>query len=415
MLRVLKFILEMLFWMVAAGALLFAGAVLIGVGFAPVFGILGILAVLLLFPLMLGIATNSRGRRAAMVLSYLEQAVRLNLPLPRMLWAAQRSEPGKSALRLGHLRQRMEDGIPIGAALDMSVPEIPDRVIGIITAAERVGRLPQALLRLRQERDVAARRDGIDSMFFWIYPPLMLLVTSLVLSMIAIFVLPKLQAISRDFGMKMPTITVRTFQLAYVFGPVIGILVVATILWTGARAMWETFHPERSTGTMRQVAIQYALWWMPIAHALQRDRGLTDVCEALADAFEAGMPADKAIAQAGLLRVNAVLRARVLRWAREVSDGASIHDAARSAGMPEIVVGMLSAARQNEDAANVLRFLARYYRTRFSRLSALVQGAAVPLTVLAFGVIVGAVTFSLFSPMTEMINHLASQSRMNPL
>jgi type IV pilus assembly protein PilC len=413
--RALKFILELLFWLVAAGTLLFGGAVLIGISFAPVFGILGIVAVLLLFPVTLGIATNSRGRRSAMVLSYLEQAVRLNLPLPRMLWAAQQSEPGKSAIRLMNLRQRMEDGIPIGAALDMSVPEVPDRAVGIITAAERVGRLPQALLRLRQERELVGRREGMDTVFFRIYPPLMFLVTSLVMSMIAIFVLPKFQTIFSDFGIKLPAITMRTFEIAYVLGPIIGILVVATILWNGARALWETFHPERSQGSIRQVVVQYALWWLPITHALERDRGLTDVCEALADAFEAGMPADRAIAQAGLLRVNAVLRARVLRWARDVSDGASIHEAARSAGMPGLVVGMLSAARQGEDAANVLRFLARYYRSRFSRLSAVVRGAAIPLTVLAFGVIVGLVTLSLFTPMINMIDRVATQSRLYPL
>lgn len=83
--------------------------------------------------------------------------------------------------------------------------------------------------------------------------------------------------------------------------------------------------------------------------------------------------------------------------------------------MPGLVVGMLSAARQGEDAANVLRFLARYYRSRFSRLSAVVRGAAIPLTVLAFGVIVGLVTLSLFTPMINMIDRVATQSRLYPL
>ena len=107
MLRALKFILEVLFWIVAAAALLFAGALLIGLGLAPVLAFLGIAGVLLALPLGFRVLTTGRQRRSAFLISYLEQAVRLNLPLPRMLWAAQRSESGKMGYRLAQFRQRL--------------------------------------------------------------------------------------------------------------------------------------------------------------------------------------------------------------------------------------------------------------------------------------------------------------------
>ena len=62
----------------------------------------------------------------------------------------------------------------------------------------------------------------------------------------------------------------------------------------------------------------------------------------------------------------------------------------------------------NEELGNVFRFLGRYYRSRFSRISALVQGATVPVIVLVFGVLVGIVTLSLFAPMVSLITNMSA-------
>src|SRR3954462_2218545 len=122
--RSLTHILLGLSWMIAFGALVALAAVSVGILTTPVLGYLAALAVLVLLPLITQIVTLIRRRRAAAVLSYVEQAVRLNLPLPRMLNAAQRSEHGRLASRLGEFRKRLEDAYPLGAALQTTIPEI---------------------------------------------------------------------------------------------------------------------------------------------------------------------------------------------------------------------------------------------------------------------------------------------------
>ena len=410
MLRALKFILEVLFWIIAAAALLFGGALIVSLGLAPALFFLGIAAVLLSLPLFMRLIVHGRQRRVFVLLSYLEQAVRLNLPLPRMLWAAQRSESGKAGYRLALFRQRIEDGVPIAYALEMSAPEVPERHIMILAASERIGRLPQALSRLLDEVTHKAKTDVLDVMFYRMYPPLMVLVISMVLALLSIFVMPKFQAIFQDFGISMPPITTWTMDVSRAIAPLIAMLAIAGILWMGARTLWETFYPLRAGDTILRAALDRFLWFIPLAHAYHRDRGLADVFELLADAMEAGAPADRALAEAGELRTNIVLKERLREWARLVANGQDLQSAARDAGMPSLVCGMLATARSAEDAAAVFRFLARYYRGRFSRISAFVEAATVPVLVLIMGLIVAIVAVSMFAPMTSLIQHISSRS-----
>src|SRR4051812_30851173 len=73
----------------------------IGLGLVAISPVLGII----LLPLGARVMETVRRRRGAIVLTYIEQAVRLNLPLPRMLYAAERSEKGKLSMRLRQVRE----------------------------------------------------------------------------------------------------------------------------------------------------------------------------------------------------------------------------------------------------------------------------------------------------------------------
>ena len=104
--RLLKAILEALFWTFAVMLLLLLGMSM---------GYIGIFFLLLLVPLLARALTAVGRRRGASVLAYLEQAVRLNLPLPQMISAAQRSESGRLAARLERLSSNLAAGLGISS------------------------------------------------------------------------------------------------------------------------------------------------------------------------------------------------------------------------------------------------------------------------------------------------------------
>src|SRR5688572_9077926 len=187
--RIAKNILELLFWMLAAGVLLFGVGVAVGLVIGPPAGYLAAVAMLALLPLLVRMAQTLRRRRAAAAIAYLEQAVRLNLPLSRMLYAAQHGERGRIVERLGMLRQLLEDGYPIGAAIEVAIPEVAERDAALIEASERIGRLPQALHQIVADHAAdAARRHSNELTFYRTYPFVMAAMTASVLAMLMIFV-----------------------------------------------------------------------------------------------------------------------------------------------------------------------------------------------------------------------------------
>src|SRR3712207_4841202 len=98
--HVVRIIIEVLFWLIAAIVALLALNLAIGWALTPMMGYLCTIGLLFLLPLVTRAIRMVRRRGAAVAIAYLEQAVRLNLPLSRMLAAARQSERGLLAYRL---------------------------------------------------------------------------------------------------------------------------------------------------------------------------------------------------------------------------------------------------------------------------------------------------------------------------
>ena len=95
-----------------------------------------IVVVALFCPVIAAAARAIHRRRATAVFGYLEQAVRLNQPLPVVLVAASRSERGVMAARLFELSNRLQLGISLADALVIAVPEVPRRQIAVVRCAK---------------------------------------------------------------------------------------------------------------------------------------------------------------------------------------------------------------------------------------------------------------------------------------
>ena len=122
-----------------------------------------------------------------------------------------------------------------------------------------------------------------------------------------------------------------------------------------------------------------------------------------ADAIESGRPIESSLLEASHVCGNSRVRSQIDEWVSAMSQGAAIPDAARHAGLPRLVSGMLSTAIKTPDLAQVLRFLGRYYSTRFSRAIALLEASMVPIVAISMGFLVCWVALSIFAPMISLI------------
>jgi type II secretory pathway component PulF len=394
-------------------------------GAGAVVGIAAVIYCLTGFPVAIGVPIallglvslaavlrSVRRGHATAVLGYLEQAVRLNLPLPDLLAAAALSERGALRRRLMALRERIESGEPIGDALARSLSGLPHRTITLVQAAERNGQIATGLRRIiDQERsarraDSAVRTDPSSALFFRWYPLVLATGVSLVCFLFGLIVVPKYKQICQDFGVPIPPLTRWVWDLT----PWLLVVVVAAcaviLLARVAGLSGELFTPRLVRLNPLTWAADPLLWHLPPARGIVRSRGLADVCHTAADALEGGHTFERALGEASTLRVNTVLRRRLRVWADLAGQGDPPADAARLAGMPPLVTGMLSTARSGEGAAHAMRFLARYYEGRFSRAAHVLRAAAAPALALFFGVIVAAVAAAQFLPLVRLMDKL---------
>jgi type IV pilus assembly protein PilC len=346
-----------------------------------------------------------RGREAAMVLQHLEQAVRLNLPLPRMVRAIGGTTHPALTKRMDAVAVDLEGGTPLATAL-VRVPRIPHRVLDLIMAAEVVGRLPQVLERLMQHR-----RESIERRLRWIplyrlYPLVLGVVFIVVSTMYFVFVVPKFEQLFHDFKTELPGITRAFLEVGRFCTPgivlllliVLALLIAQTLFgwWRGARLGFAESIGHRVVN------------YLPVIGAARRYRALADAFDYCADALDAGRPFDTSLDEASRLVANRPIATKLRRWAIAASSGVPILDAARLARMPRFVSSLLGTALYTNGFVAVLRFLARYYRNRFIRAVALIEACAAPAIAIGMGILVLWLALAVLAPLISLVQSLSS-------
>ena len=397
------------FWV---SALMMTGGLLVGGLYwaAPLAGVVAGAVLLILIPCISVFATGAARKRGQVVLTYLDQAVRLNLPLPQMLDAAAGSESRRTALRLRRLGHSLRDGAPIDAAIWMHVPEIPGRVVSQLGHSCRVGRVQFALRRIMEQLRFQDHHESASGRFkFWYLLAFAYALATIVLT-VMIYVMPKYEMIMRDFGLPLPSITVSLLNFARSLSGTtlaLTILAVQLVAMLALSNALETFFLVRRR-MPRLELIDALLWHLPVVGSIQRNRSLAEALHCVVEGLEAGLPLHRAVQETRTLWINAVLRNKLDAWTRLMAQGAGPAEAARQARLPEMIWGMVSDGAGPRLQVS-MRFLATYYQSRFSRSAELLRAAALPVMTLAFAVLVLLVWLAMFMPILSMIDFLSGR------
>jgi type IV pilus assembly protein PilC len=397
-------------WGFAALFVIALGGFVVGLLFNVVLGVvaawLWILFLLIAALVTVRTLRNVRKTRGALLLAWLDAAVRLNLPLHNFLLAAAAGETGRLKKRLQRLALDLSSGVSVGQILARQVPEVPPRLAAQIAAAERIGQLAPTLHRLteRPRLQPSAPRKA-SHLFRGLYPVVVLLTTCYLVTFFMIFVVPKFREIFKDFGVPLPTITQYVLAISDWIANEYGWLLILPLLFAFfallARALREIFTPWWPRTTPAWLVEAFA-WYVPLASRLARSRGYADLCQFLADALRAGLPFHHALSDASQVATNRFFAQDILDWRAATLAGQSPGTAARHAGMPRLLAGFLDAG--TGDTPEAFAFLARYYRARHTRFAALLSDALEPAVTLLVALLVGLVAFSLFKPLVVLID-----------
>jgi type II secretory pathway component PulF len=398
-----------LIWSVAVGLTIFA----IGYGIAvaaPEAGPLLIYALVfiaILFVAWSGAKAAIRRRRMLLIISHLDKAISMNLPIPRMIETAAKSEQGIIRLRLLALHDHLDRGEPLDTALIYAVPEVPVSVTRAIAAGQRMNCLSHVLQNILRRRQPDPTGGGSGAAFYWSYPIILIAVICLIM----VFVIPKYESIFQDFRIDLPETTKNLLGVArflandYSFMLVIVLFIALIPL---GRALGGLFPFFRIAPPFDGAITDQLIWWTPFFGGAVRDRGMAELCDLVSAGVRAGYPLNDSLRDAATAQSNSVLRYRAGAWAQAVAQGQSMHEAARYARMPELFAAMLATVRNDESLLQVLGFLWRNYEFRFSRARAIAQAAYVPAIVLLFGSLVAFIGCSLMLPISTLMDRLSA-------
>lgn len=321
--------------------------------------------------------------------------IRAGLPILRALdLLAERA--ARPALRtvLDDVRQRVHAGADLSEAFKAQ-KVFPDVYTASLLAGERSGNLTGVLDHyiVYQKVSLNVRRRLLTVL---VYPALLVVFSSLVLSMVVTYVVPRFSELYSELGGRLPFLTevVIGFSLR-IKESVLGILGAVPVVVVGVW-LW-----SRSAGGAR--LLDRVRLGLPVVGDIWLKFRVAQFARTLSTLLAGGIPLVTSLETARDAVGSALLRDTVQRAADRVREGQALHVALGEQGIvPSLVLEMIEVGETTGALAQMLRSTAEFYEedlnTRLTALMALVE----PLILVFMGLVIAFVLVALYLPVFSL-------------
>jgi type IV pilus assembly protein PilC len=321
--------------------------------------------------------------------------IRAGLPIMQALdILSQRA--ARPALRsiLTDIRQRVRGGASLSDAF-AAQGIFPQVYTTALLAGERSGNLPQVLEQYIAYQKITGslRRRLLTTL---VYPTLLVIVASGVLSYVIVYVVPKFAALYAEMQQGLPPLTVLVLSLSLSVrdSVLILLIVVAALVFAAGMAA------RRPAGAQFLDRLRMGL---PIAGDILLKFRLTQFCRTLSTLLSSGIPLVSSLEVAGGAMGSPVLRAAMAGAAQGVREGKPLHTALEETGIvPGLVTEMVEVGESTGALPQMLSSVSEFYEeeldARLARLIALVE----PLLLLVVGGVVLVILIALYLPVFSL-------------
>lgn len=331
-----------------------------------------------------------RGRKQAVldVTRALAALLPAGVPLARALAATQNIAPKSVGPRLEMLRQQVERGNSLAAALAEQPDLFPRHYVGVVRAGERSGDLDAAFARLatQLEREDELRGKLLSAA---IYPILLAVVGTAAVLILLLFVLPRFADLLRGAGAQLPRSTALLLALASgarVYWP--GFLILPGLL-----AMAVMWCRTTEDGARTWSAMLLAL---PLIGNLRRQALAARFARLTSVLLGGGAPLLSALDDASESIGDVLVRAELRRVRSRVREGLALNRALAEAHIWTPLLPQLVAV--GEESGRLYEFLtkaAEIFEQKTERSTTRLVALAEPAMIVVLGAVVGFVALSL--------------------
>ena len=332
------------------------------------------------------------------------------LPLLRSLQILETQQrPGLLKSIIGNVCEDVEAGTTLSDAMARQ-PKAFDRLYcKMVNAGEIGGVLDVILQRLADfmEKAQRLRRRVIGAM---VYPVVVILIATVIVTGIMIFVIPKFQEIFDDFEVELPKLTIWLVDASmWMAGKLYPGQVIPGAIWIlGAPFLiWIFFWLIRKTGPGR-AATDIVRLKIPVAGGLMKKTAIARFTRTLGTLISAGVPILEAIMITRDTSGNYVFERALTKVHDSIREGETFAGPLRESKVCDaIVVNMIDVGEETGDLDTMLMKIADNYD---EEVDVAVQGLISllqPLLVVVLGVLIGTIVLALFLPLVKMIESVS--------
>ena len=380
-----------------------------------VFKPLGLILFAILISSIISYKLTSRYAMTNNIISTIGACMRQNLPLSTALETTAGDNKDKLSKILRNISRWLSQGYSLSESVKRGYPSCPGDVVGMISAAENVNQLPQAIKSL--EADILEKADESKrvepvSLF---YPLIVLLVAFSIIIGLMVFIVPVFAEVLSDMSEgkeRIPQSTLFLMNIAhdlmrgdgmFLVGSLIVVLVIVSI---AAYAKKRPRRPEKPYLLSR--ISDFFKWYLPFTRWFEMNYSLLRLTEIMRTSFRAGVAVNDAIRNALKLDTNNCFRRRLERWLESVERGEDISDSARQNGVGNTIAWALDEKVNQGNTPEILEMLEEFHRSNYSYKVHLARSVAIPLMVLGLGLTVGFVVYAIFMPMVSITNYMVN-------
>src|ERR1041385_2486802 len=324
------------------------------------------------------------------------------LPILRSLQILeQQQKPGLLKAIIGAVADDVEGGGTLSDAMSKYPKAFDKLYVNMINAGEAGGVLDLILARLADFMEKAAKlkKKVVGAM---IYPTVVITIAIGIVSMIMVFVIPKFETIFKDFGVKLPDITMYLLNVSRWFANwgwayVLCSPIVFSLIWRLIR-----------TSEGGKYATDVIKLKVPILGNILSKTAIARFTRTLGTLISAGVPILDAINITKETCGNEVYSRALMKVHDAIREGESMADPLRATKTCDaIVVNMIDVGEETGDLDKMLMKIADNYDSDVDVLVGSLISILEPVMVVILGVIVGFIVIALFMPMISLIQNMS--------
>jgi type IV pilus assembly protein PilC len=323
------------------------------------------------------------------------------LPILRSLKILEgQCKPGVLKNSLGEVVEDIESGQTLSEAFAKH-PKAFDRLYcNMIKAGEAGGALEAILQRLAdfKEKSQSLTRRLKSAM---VYPIVVIFVACVIVGFILYFIIPKFEAIFKDFGVDLPGMTVFLIAASHFVIKYFYIVFMAPFFfWIIIKLLY-----RNKTGAY---VCDRILLMIPVMGAIVEKSTVARTTRTLGTLVQSGVPILESLNIVRDTAGNAVFERAFTRIYESIREGETIAQPLREARIvDDIVVNMIDVGEETGELDTMLNKIADNYDEEVEALVESLVSLLEPIMIVVLGGIIGFIVIALFLPLITLITKLS--------